>query len=411
MNRKIKRSLFTWLVLLCWACMISSNDLLGEDFFKTKESIINSAWKRISIFYVQPTLTLENTGYTSNIFYYDAMEEPDWTADLGLEVQISTIIGKRLIVSVKENPFYSFYAHNVEQRSWSNRFNGTIYTYLGSFNLKYEYSNDHVRGRPNAEFGSYIMSHLEQHSVSMDVGNYKNFFVSISLSQYKSQFEDEEYLGKYNLKEGLNQSKKSANIILSKIVFTRTRLFLKYEYLIYEFEYTPDRNGLSSKASIGIEFPEISRIQGNLEFGVQAVYPASPLFRQYTKPFGSGEVNISLLRRLKLNLRYLVNNFFSFWSQEQDFDVRTLGAKLDFYITKNIKIGYEAQLGRMIYENLADGLKTRQDNIYSSAFSLGLRVFKNMGIGLEYRRYWSDSDQVDFTRNSDFIGGYLIHEF
>lgn len=406
MKRKkhIRVQLFVFVLLI-------TSGLFCDDFFRIKTGVIENAWKRVAFFYIQPTVTLENIGYTSNIYYFQDLEEPDFTADAGLRLQVSSLLGHRFILTVDEHPFYSFYAENVEQRALSNRLNATVYTYIGRFDLKYSYKNDYVKGSPTSEFGAYIRTQTEQHFVSLDYGRHNAFFLNLYLKQDSFRYHEENYLGSYNLRQYMDRKELSAGLQLNKIIFTQTRLFLRYEYYEYTFDNEPLRDGIGRQASIGVVFPEVGRIKGSVEFGIKDFIPGSSLYQNYKKPFGSGEVSVTLFRKLKFQLQYLVNNFYSYWRSDQSFDEKSIGFRTEYYINRDIKMGYHYRLGLLSYENLTDGLETREDNFNTAAVYLGFRVFKKMGIGLEYRKYRAESGIRDFIRSKDFIGGYLIHEF
>lgn len=385
--------------------------LYGDDFFKVKKSIVENAWKKVAFLYVTPAATLENLGYTSNIYFYREMEEPDWTADAGLDLLVSSFLGNRFILTVNEKPYYSFYAENVEQRALSNRLKTTVHTYLGRINLKYSYSSDYIKGRPTSEFGAFIRTLSSDHLASLDFGKYENLFLNLYFKINNIKYYEENYLGQYNLKQSMNREDLNAGIRLNKTIFSRTQLFLNYEYYEYKFAFQTLRNGSGQQVSMGIVFPEVGRISGALELGVKKFTPGNSLYRDYTKLFGSGEATIELFRRLKCEFQYLVNNFYSFWSIDQSFNERSLGVTLEYYIIRNIKIGFNHQWGMLSYEYLTDGKTIRQDDFYTTALYFGIRVFKKMGIGLEYRKYRADADAQGFSRSSDFIGGYLTHEF
>lgn len=384
----------------------------ADDFFKLKKQIVERAWKKAAFFYITPTITLNNLGYTSNIYSYQELEEPDWTADLGLKLEVSSILGNRFIFTITEDPYYSFYAKNKDQQAFNNRLKAALYTYLGRINLKYQFSDDFIRGRPTSEFGVPVGTHIKEHLFSLDVGRYKNFFINLYLKQRKLDHDEEHYLGNYDLKYSLDQKELRGGINLNKIIFSQTRLFLNYEYFEYKFDYELLRNGIGGQLSLGVEFPEISSIKGYLQFGLKTFKTSSSLYRNYTIPFGSGEVYINLFRRLKLHLLYLVDNFYSYWG-ERRYNEKSAGAGVEYYLTKRIKIGYQYRFGKLSYEdlNLSGEDDTRLDDFFISTLSFGIKIFKNMGIGLEYRMYRSDSSELDFTRNNNFIGGYFTHEF
>ena len=404
-----KKSIYRFLIPVLMLC--TGVGLNGGDFFELKKGILNNTWKKIAFFYFTPALTLENMGYTSNIFSYQEFEEPDWTADLGLDLLVSVILGNRFVLSLKEKPYYSLYAKHVEQRALNNRLKTSVHTYLGRMNLEYSYNNDYIRGRPTSEFGANIRVRTNEHFFAVDYGSYKNLFLNLFIKQNHIKHFEENYLGNFNLIQYMNRKELHAGLRLNKNIFTQTRLFIEFEYYEYRFANSPLRDGIGRRASIGVAFPEIGRIRGSVEFGLKRFLPNSSFYRTYSKPFGSGEVSIRLLRRFKFDFQYLVNNFYSYWSEDQSFDERSAGSRVEYYMNRNIKIGYNYHLGILSYENMNDGNKTRQDKFYTSAVYVGVKVYKKMGIGLEYRRYRADSDVLSFSRNNDFIGGYLIHEF
>ena len=399
---------FLWCITMF--CLLQT-ELYADDFFKVKERITKGAWKKVALFYITPTITLEDAGYASNIYSYNNLEEPDWKADLGLQVNVASILGNRFILSVNENPHYLFYAKNKDYRSLNNKLEAALHTYVGRFNLKYQFETGYVSDRPSSEFGLHVRTRTEGHELSLDYGRHENFFINLYLKQNIREYDDENYLGSYNLKNTLNREDLRAGINLNKIIFTQTRLFLNYEYYEYKFDYETGRDGIGKQLSLGVEFPEISRITGSLEFGLKTFDAGGPQYQNFTKPFGSGEVAIELFRKLRLRFIYLVDNFYSFWRGDQQYNEKSGKAGVEFYLTKKIKLGYSYELGRLSYENLTDGENTRQDDFHFSSISIGIKIFKKWGIGLEYRIYRSDSSELDFTRNNDFIGGHIIHEF
>jgi len=400
-----------WFLYLLVAWLISQASLFGADFFKIREGIIESAWRKVAFFYVTPNLTLTNLGYTSNIFSYKNMAEPDWTADIGLECKISTMLGNRFILSFTGHPSYAFYLENADQRTFNNQMQAAVYTYFGPFNLGYRFQEDHLFRQPYSEFGAPIKMDFTGHHVTLDLGRHDHFFINFFFTKNRSEFKDEDYLGSYNLKSLLDRREQKAGIGLNKIIFSRTRLTLAYEYFDYRFIYEPGRDGSGDQVFGELEFPEIGRIKGMLQLGIRRFNPDNPLYQGLTQPFGSGKIAVSLFQRLKLHLQYLVDHFYSFWRQDDNYNERSAGATLEYYLGKRVKVGGSAGWGKISYENLISRTETRRDDFSSIAVNIGFKVFANIGIGLEYRVYRADSSLPEFSRRFDFIGGYVIHEF
>lgn len=400
--RKIK-----WLLLLWLSAVVFIH---AEDFFKVKEKIIQDTWIKMFSLYITPTLALTNLGYTSNIYSYQDIEEPDFTADMGINLGAAAILKDRFILMINEYPYYSFYAKNKKEEAFNNKFQFAIYTHVGRFNLNYRLNLDNIRERPNSEFGARTRHKEHSQAISIDYGKQHSFYVNLYAEQNKREYTDEQYLHHYDLSH-LDRDEIFIGIALNKRIFSRTKFSLRFEYYDYRFWNTSERNGNGGKASLGIDFPEISSITGSMRFGWNTFQPKNPEYNNYSKPFGSGNLSIQLFRRFKFHFNYLVDNFFSFWNANQYFDEYSAAAGLEFYISGRLKLGCDYRAGNLIYRSLFDGSKTRTDDFYSSTVSFGVRIFRRMGIALTYTIYRMNSTQLDFTRKYNFIGGNIIHEF
>jgi hypothetical protein len=382
----------------------------ADDFFAVKERIIREAWIKKFSLYISPTLSITNLGYNSNIYSYRDIEEPDWTADVGINLRAAAILKDRFIFVIDEFPYYSFYAKNKNEQAFNNKFQFTVYTHVGRFNLDYKLNLNSIRGRSNSEFGAKTRHKERNQMVSLDFGQHDRFYINLYAAQNRREYTDERYLEDYDLSR-LDQEDVLLGISLNKRIFSRTRLSLIYEYYHTRFLHDPGKDGIGGKLSLGVDLPEISRVQGSLRYGWKSFFPKNPDYISFSKPFGAGELSIRLFRHFKFHFNYLVDNFFSFRSPEQYFDERTFEAGVEYYLSSRIKVGYWYQTGNLSYKNLVDGIETRKDDIYSARFSIGFRIFRKMGIALTYTVYRADSNQLDFTRRYNFIGGSIIHEF
>ncbi|NIM17548.1 MAG: hypothetical protein GTO45_36505 [Candidatus Aminicenantes bacterium] len=401
-KKKIKWLIFVWL----WGMVLVN----AEDFFKVKERIIREAWFKTFSLYFSPKLSITDLGYTSNIYSYQDIEEPDWTADVGINLSTAAILKDRFILTIDEFPYYSFYLKNKNEEAFNNLFQFAVYTHLGRFNLNYKLNLNYIRERPNSEFGVRTRLNEQNQVLSIDYGKHDRFFINLYAARNQREYTDEQYLQNYDLSH-LDREDTLLGITLNKRIFSRTRLWLNYEYYVYRFLHASEKDGIGGKLSLGVDFPEISRIKGSLRFGWKSFFPKNPDFNDFLKPFGSGTLSMQMLRRFKFHFNYLVDNFFSFWNPNQYFDERSFSVGIEFYFNSRIKVGYDHRWGNLSFKSLLDGSVSRTDDFYRSSFSLAFRIFKKMGIVLDYTIYHADSTQLDFKRRYNFIGGKITHEF
>jgi hypothetical protein len=400
---KISFLIFT----LFFTCFI----LKGEDFFKLKKQIEDNFWKKIGFLYITPTLSLQNFGYTSNIYWQSETDVDDWIADVGVKIDVSTILKNRFILRVIELPSYALYLENKEEQAFNNIFHFRVYTYLGRFNLKYELEKPNIRNRPTSEFDRPVRQNNDFNTLSLEVGSYDSFYISVYFKRLNFKYKEENYLDEYDLASFLNREESWAGIGLNKVIFTRTILSLNYEYFQERFEYSSERNREGHQVSLGIQFPEISSIKGSLKYGIKSFLPEDPIFEDFYKPFGSGNISILFYKRLKFKVNYQFDNFYSYYGLTTTFYSQGIGAGVEYYLSKNFKIGYMYTHDTLSYKDPVNENLNRKDQFNRSTFSLGIKVFKKTGVGLMYARYRGVSTLEGFNRKYNFIGGYIINEF
>jgi len=384
---------------------------LADDFFRVKDRVIEESLFRLGFFYVTPRLTLENLGYNTNIYQYDGDPEPDWTADIGVNVRLSTLLGKRFIFVVTDHPYYSYYAYNKQEQAWNNEFRFSAYSFLGPFNFKFTLDRNNLRRRPTTEFGVRVRYMNESENLSVDYGNHQSFYINVYGEQNRMRYDDDSYLGDHDLSQLMDQNQYRLGLNLNKIIFSRTVLFVNVEYFNYQFQNYSDRDGDGESVSMGLRFPIIGSITGSFELGYQWNHPENPLYDDYSSFFGSGKVKTIVFKRFRISIEYLMGNYFSFYQPDYYYNQQSVTGGIEFYLSRQLKLGYNFQSGLMSYKDLEDSAIMRKDRMQRSRFFMGIKIFKKMGIGLEYSTYRVDSDIQDYSRGYNFIGGYITYDF
>lgn len=384
--------------------------LHAEDFFRVKDRIIENAWLKTSIFYLAPGLRLNNMGYNSNIYSYESQESPDWTANLGLELNLAVIFKNRLILQIRESPSYSFYVENDGERAFNNILHVAAYTRVGRFNIKYEFENAYVRQQVNPETDWRVRGWEDDHTLSIDYGNMDRFFINVYLRRNTLAFEDELFFNSFNMNRLFNRTEYWVGIGLNKAMFTRSRFTFQYEYFDQRFQFSPQRDRTGRQFSLGFIFPAGSRITGTLRYGLRFIRPNNTYYRDFAAPFGIGMVGIQLMRRLRLDVSYRLDNRYSFAGVDLYYDTRTLGGALTYRLSRRLRLSCGLNAGFRSYRLLSGGGETRRDDFYISTAAITVRLAERSEMGLEYRAYRSDSTHLRFLRSYDYIGGYIRYD-
>ena len=403
-----KRNPFKLLLLLTLTLTLT---LFPDDFFTVKDKVIEESRFKLGFVYLTPLLLIENIGYTSSIYTYDAEDHPDWTGDIGLGLRASAIAANRLILQAEDLPVYSFYLENEELRRWSNRFETTAYSYAGPFNFKAGFRLHDLYRRPQLEFSRPYHYRDSEWSGEVDIGRKRDLFLTVYASLGDMEYDDDPYLGAYNLAERLNHKMTTLGLRLNKRVFTSTIVYANYERLDFNFEQSPGRDTMADQVALGVEFPEIGTLRGNFQIGIRRFHPGNPLYKSAQRANGRGDVSLTLADRLRLNVIYQLDTLFSYWSSDQFYDNKTLGGGADVYLTRFLKIGGTYRDGRLKYFSLLDLRELRHDRIRQQHYYAAVPFLGKTSLGFSYNisRLTSDALELDYTRS--YWGAFLQYGF
>jgi hypothetical protein len=376
-----------------------------------KDKIIEESRFNLGFLYFSPLLMLENVGYISSIYTYEAEEIPDWTGDIGIGLRASAVLANRLILQAENLPYYSFYMKNKNLRAWSNRFSAFTYSYVGPFNLKAGFSYNELRQRPNLEFSRPFNYSDSEWSGEIDIGRRSDLFLTAYAKFTKPTYNGDPYLVKYNLAESLNHQKNVYGLKLNRRVFTSTVIYLNYEMSDYVFVSRSERDARAQTMGVGIEFPEIGVLQGSFQIGLKRFEPKNPLFETMQCPNGRGDVHITLFERLRLNIFYELGTNFSYGASDLFYDNHSFGGGVDIYLTRFLKGGTSYQDSRLKYFSFLDLSLQRSDRVSQQRYYLAIPFFGNMSLGFAYNIYRLSSDVLNLDYIRSFWGGFITYEF
>lgn len=406
----MRKKKFLQLLIILFAFIISSF-LHSDDFFAVKDRVISESSFKLGFLYLSPLLMLDNVGYTSNIYTYEEKDRPDWTGDIGMGLRASAIVANRFILQAEDIPHYSFYLKNKDLRTWSNRFSTAAYSYVGPFNLKAGYVQNNLSQRPYLEFSRPFRYTDSAWSAETDIGRRANLFLTAYVAFKKLAYDEDPYLGSYNLAESLNHRENIIGLKLNRRIFTSTVIYLNYEMSDYVFASRSERDARAQTMGLGVEFPEIGVLQGSFQIGFRRLDPKNPLFQRSQGVNGSGNVHITLLERLRFNLFYALGTYFSYGASESYYNNQSLGGGAEIYLTSFLKGGASYSDGRLKYHSFLDLNLQRSDRVRQQQYYLAVPFLGNTSLGFAYNIYRLSSDVLNLDYTRSFWGGFISYEF
>ena len=385
--------------------------LSSDDFFSVKNRIVDESRFKLGFFYFTPLLMLENVGYTSSVYTYDTEGTPDWTGDLGLGLRVSAIAANRLILQFEDLPHYSFYLENKNLRSWSNRFGTTAYSYLGPFNFKAGFRRDDLNQRPNLEFSRPYRYTDSEWSGETDIGRRYNLFLTAYIAFKKLAYDEDPYMGNFNLAESLNHRENVFGLKLNRRVFTSTIMYLNYEISNYVFDSRSESDTRAQTLGLGVELPEIGALQGSFQIGFRRLDPKNPFFKPNHSLSGRGDIHVTLMERLRFSGSYSLGTSFSYNAADLFYNSNMFGGGVEVYLTRFLKGGASYQDGRMRYRSFIDLEVRRSDRVRQQQYYLAVPFLGKTSLGFAYNVYRLTSDALGLDYTRDFWGGFISYEF
>lgn len=396
---------------LLLALLLFNALVYAEDFFRLKDQILKDSKFHLLGIHFRPLIFINDAGYSTNIYSYDEKETPDWLVEPGIDVSMAAIIRNRLIMMAQVKPYYSFFARTETERSWNYTLKGDLHTYFGPFNLHAGVHREWERILPSSEFGIRVRRRSEGVQGDLDWGSRNRFFVSFYGHYQVLDYKEENYLGDFNLRKVMNHSQATFGFRLNKKIFSRSHLFLDFQYEQYRFDFSPERDLDSRRLGIGLDLPMAGSMLGSVSFGVKEIMPENPDYQSYIRPWGEGNVRMALGRRLLLKFDYMVDFFHSLFGTDLNYQIRSIGGGADWYFNRFLKISGGFSDRRLSYHSFQDEFFERMDRMRQISAGLHFRVFRTWSLGLVFVDSTVDSTILSFRRHFSFFGGSIRNEF
>ncbi len=390
---------------------ISVGMIMCQDFERAKDEITESAWIHSGMFFISSAFTVSNVGYNTNIFVYENAVQDDTTADIGLELMASAIFKDMLIIQVKETPQYSYYVENRDQRVMNNWLQLNVYYRLGRVGLQYQYDRPRQSSRPNSEFGARLQHWQRNHLFSLDYGSRDRFYLNMYAQSRTVEYQAERYLGDFSVNDLFGREERWYGFSINRVTAAQTSVSMQVEYFRVMFSSLPERNKKGGQASATIAFAGARGLNGSLQLGYRFVLPESSEFKEYSRPFGVGNLELRVAQRFRMRLQYLLDTRYSFFSTDLVYDESSAGVGLEFEFAPRISISYFARLGQRDYRSLAGLEVDRLDKYQFSTITLTVAAFVHLELGLVYNIIRSDSNADRFDMSVNSLGFFMRYEF
>jgi len=385
-------------------------------------SIIETAPWRVGPFYLAPEIRVREIGYDANVYREREQDEPvtDYTFTLSPQITGYWLLGNSIILSFRENPEYVFYLDQTRERRWNHNFSPQLrWMILNRFVAggRYEYQDRRYRFSSETDVRVNVLTKTYEGSLFFETP--RETSLGIRYTRNDVTLNDIDVPGmNFPLSERLSRQEDEITGEFFYLLLPDSFFFIKGGYSQYRFSFESSsfRDADSRQIYTGLQFPALGDFQGFLSLGFKSFEPLAEDRNSFTGLVGQAEIDYRM-RRMRFRASYRRDNRFSFYGNTTYFIENQVGGGVSLYFSRSLRIDYDYRYGINNYPE-ADWfvggesvLLEREEIIQSHTAGIVVRIFRNVGIGLNLN-YWERNSNVSIgKRDWLFVGGNLVYDF
>lgn len=415
------RAVIISLFLPLFAAVLSGQS--HTPFREEMEGIRTKSKWNLGPLWIDPSLHFD-LSYDNNIYgtYRGQTPVADYVGTLGVPINIYLPFRDRLLLTFTDVPEYLYFFRVSSENSFNNSyFLRARLLLLNRLVLSGSYGSNRAKYRISSEIEGRVFEQDDSAEGSLFYETPRGSAVGVVASTSRYSYKDELLPGaEAPLSTFLDRKEDNLRLEFYRPAFASSSLFLNVGYSDYSFDspLSRYRDSRSFQAYAGIRFPILGRARGLLSLGYKNFSPRDPSRKGYSGPVGNTGLDFRF-GRFGLRLQAVRDAVFSYFENSIFYIDSRLGAGLSFYLTRNIRLDYDAFWGRGDYpeETLvfsADGSSQeikRKDIYLTQSGSVVFRILRNTGIGLKVS-YWKRDSNFFVYNNDRWISGvFLSYDF
>jgi hypothetical protein len=425
---KFARFFAVCILMMSFVWIFSPRAVWGQEyqtFQWERENIQNRTRYQVGPFRFYPVIRFREIGYDDNVYRKRAPDEPiaDFTATFSPEIQVFVLYKNWLILQLRENPEYVFFAKEARERSLNNRFSlGYKFRIFNQFVFSGDFFFNRTRVRATSEFDVRANQILIRYEGGLFYETPRETSIGIKSSIQGYNFEDQLIPGEpVYYSRTLDRTEVDLRGEFYYKLRQDTFFFAYAGYTNYEFKYPESKvkDSYAWEGMAGVRFPIVGNIRGSLALGYKLLNPRTGNQKHFIGPIGDVSVE-TRIKRFNLRAQFTKDVEFSYWTNNIFFVEYRYGGGLSFYLTRIIRVDYDFLIGDNRYPEettvrLPDEsyeIIQRSDRYTSHSIGVIFRIIRNTGLGLTINSWERASNDYRYgSRKSLFLGGYITYDF
>jgi hypothetical protein len=368
-------------------------------------------------FYLTPTLQLKELGVDSNVFNAAGEQKSDFTFTVTPKADVWVPVARRALLHAAMATDLVWYAQYSTERSVDPQFTTRAEAYFNRFTFFAGAAYLNTRQRPNFEI-DLRSRHLEHNLLGgVDVRLTTRFSMDVAARRDDTEYDADARFDGTLLERTLNRTTTGGQASARYRLTPLTTIAVRYDNLVDQFEFSPDRDSRSYRIMPGIEFNPRALIKGRAYVGHRKFTPeAADVLPEFSGLVAELDLSYTLLGATSFGVRYRRDLTYSYEEAQPFFVDNVVGASVRRALGRRFDVLVSTDRHRYAYEDiLNDPLRSpgsldpgtpssnpieRVDITWNYAASLGYRLGRDGRIGFG-ASYWKRESTTKRFRDYD----------
>jgi hypothetical protein len=320
-------------------------------------------------------------------------------------------------LSVYGSPQYVWYSKTEQERTWNYYLNGAAQLSLKNVFFSVEGNYSDARERWSTEIDTRPRRREKGYGGSVLVKAAWKTSFSLGLRTVKYDYESIEDASGFNAQEKLNRQESYANFSMFYQAATQRRLFLDFEYGLYQFDFAKQAaigDAWSGAAYAGLEFSRLGRrVRGRVRIGYKKYNVRAVDGPDYQGVVGDSQLSVRLAKPFVIRGSYVRDVRFSLWYDNPYYLESRPGLGVSVYPVRFLRLDYDYSQGRNEYPVVGGGgPDVKRLDVYTiHAAAIYFRIKKTVALGF-IASWWARNSNLDAEDDKrTFFGLNLTYEF
>jgi len=364
---------------------------------------------------LNPTISLNNIGVDHNVFNDPPDKDPkeDFTLTVTPQCDFWLRMGPTWL-SANVTEAINWYQKYSSERNASNIYKVGWNVPGSRVSLKLDAGYVNVKDRPGFEIDTRAGRTETNFGGSLDFHALSKSYIGVTATRLQTAFADDAVYNGTDLQTSLNRVDTSYGVNVRHVLTPLTSITLGVIRSNADFEFSPQRNTVSTSALLSVAFQPAALLKGGFSLGFNDFNPADPALPGFNGFVGTVDLTYVLLG----STRFAVNGGrgvqYSYDNDQPYYVQSRIGGSVAQQIFGPVDVQVRADLAYLDYRNRAGAtvaVPERTDRVTTLGLGVGYHMGKDLRLALNVDQTHRDTQVVDHQYDRVLVGAALTYGF